>query len=99
MKTYESLTLEELHLYEAKNKDYTGNQGDTYGNFNRVSSILSLYPKLKLSNPQVVAMVYLLKQLDAAMWMLSEGYEGRIENVDTRLMDVHVYAKIARLLK
>ena len=94
---YEELTLKELELYRAKNKDYTKG-GSPFGNFERVSSILSLYPKLKLSNPQVVAMVYLMKQLDSVLWMLSEGYEGEVENIDTRLTDVHVYAKIARLL-
>jgi hypothetical protein len=80
-----------------KNKDYTQG-GSPFGNFERVSSILALYPKLKLSNPQVVAMVYMLKQLDCALWMMNEGYEGEVENIDTRLTDVHVYAKIARLL-
>ena len=95
---YESLTQKELELYRAKNKDYTKG-GSAYGNFNRVLSILSLYPKLALSNPTVVCLVYMLKQLDAALWMLSEGYEGTVENIDTRLTDVHVYAKIARLLE
>ena len=94
---YEELTKKELELYRAKNKDYTKG-GDTYGNFNRVSSILALYPKLKLSERRVVAAVYMLKQLDAALWMMSEGYEGKVENVDTRLMDVHIYTKIMRLL-
>jgi hypothetical protein len=94
---YEELTQKELELYRAKNRDYTKG-GSQFGNFERVSSILSLYPKLKLANPQTVAMVYMLKQLDAALWMMSEGYEGTVENIDTRLTDVHVYAKIARLL-
>ena len=97
MRNYESLTEAELELYRQKNKDYTRG-GDIYGNFKRVSVILALYPKLQLSNPRVVAMVYMLKQLDAALWMMSEGYEGEVENIDTRLTDVHVYAKIIRLL-
>ena len=97
MRDYNQLTMEELNLYQAKNKDYTKG-GDPFGNFKRVSCILSLYPKLSLADPQVIAMVYLMKQLDAALWMLSEGYEGKVENIDTRLADVHVYAKIARLL-
>ena len=96
-RTYEELTERELELYKAKNKDYTRG-GDRFGNFNRVSTILSLYPKLSLAKPRVIALVYMLKQLDAALWMLSEGYEGAVENIDTRLTDVHVYAKIARLL-
>jgi len=94
---YEEMTQKELDLYKAKNKDYTQG-GSSFGNFERVSTILTLYPKLKLSNPQVVAMIYMLKQLDSALWMMSEGYEGEVENIDTRLTDVHVYAKIIRLL-
>ena len=97
MRDYEQLTQQELDLYRAKNKDYTQG-GDPFGNFKRVSVIMMLYPKLKLSDPRVVAMVYLMKQLDAALWMLSEGYEGEVENIDTRLTDVGVYAKIIRLL-
>lgn len=94
---YEELTKRELNLYRKKNKDYT-NGGDTYGNFKRVSSIFSLYPNLKLSDTRVVCIVYLMKQLDAILWMLNQGYEGEIENIDTRLTDIHIYAKIARLL-
>ena len=46
----------------------------------------------------MIAILYALKQLDAALWMLSQGYEGQMENVDTRLRDVHVYMKLARIL-
>jgi hypothetical protein len=97
MRDYEQLTLEELALYKAKNEDYTKG-GDSFGNFKRVSSILSLYPNLKLSDPRVVCLTYLLKQLDATLWMLNQNYEGKVENIDTRLQDVHIYAKICRLL-
>ncbi|MDD5512037.1 MAG: hypothetical protein PHI12_14710 [Dehalococcoidales bacterium] len=93
---FESITKEELKLYAEKNKDYTQG-GDKMGNFKRVASILSHY-QLDLSDPVTVCLVYMLKQLDAALWMLSQGYEGDIENVDTRLKDVHVYAKICRIL-
>ncbi len=94
---FEELTQRELGLHKAKNRDYAQG-GDTYGNLQRVSSILSLYPKLNLADARVVAAVYMLKQLDAALWMLSEGYEGKVENIDARLADVHIYAKIMRLL-
>jgi hypothetical protein len=50
---YEQLTQRELNLYKAKNRDYTQG-GSTFGNFERVSSILALYPKLKLSDPRMV---------------------------------------------
>lgn len=91
------MTLDELKLHSEKNKDYAQG-GDPLGNFKRVAKILSNYPNLKLSDPTVVALVYMFKQLDAALWMLSQSYEGKVENVDTRLCDVHVYAKLARIL-
>jgi hypothetical protein len=94
---FKKLTEEELALHESKNTDYAKG-GDPLGNFKRVGSILSLYPGLDLSKPICVALVYMLKQLDAALWMLSQGYEGKVENIDSRLQDVHVYAKIARVI-
>ena len=97
MRDYESLTNEELNLFKAKNEDYTKG-GDKLGNFNRVSQIFSLYPNLRLSDPRVVCLAYLMKQLDATLWMLNQGYEGEVENIDTRLQDVTVYSKICRLL-
>ena len=97
MRDYESLTLEELNLYRTKNEDYTKG-GEVYGNFNRVSQIFLLYPNLRLSDPRVVCLAYLMKQLDSVLWMLNQGYEGKVENIDTRLQDVHIYAKICRLL-
>jgi len=95
--TYEELTKAELELYHKKNADYAKN-GRQHGNFERVASILSNYPKLKLSDPRVVCLTYMLKQLDAALWMLNQNYDGQVENIDSRLMDVHIYAKICRLL-
>ena len=97
MRDYEQLTMEELNLYKAKNADYTKG-GSVYGNLERVSQIFSLYPDLKLSDPRVVCLCYLMKQLDSSLWMLNQGYEGEVENIDTRLQDVHIYAKICRLL-
>ncbi len=91
------MTLKELKLHSEKNKDYTKG-GDSLGNFKRVSKILSNYPKLKLSDSRVVAIVYLLKQLDAVLWMISNEYEGKVENIDSRMQDVHIYAKIIRIL-
>ena len=91
-----TMTEQELKLHSEKNKDYAQG-GDPLGNFKRVAHILSAYD-LDLSKPEVVAIVYMMKQLDAALWMLSQGYEGEVESVDTRLQDVHVYAKLARIL-
>jgi len=92
------MTREEEELHSAKNKDYTGEKGDPLGNFNRVAGILANYPNLSLGDPTVVALTYAMKQLDAALWMLSQGYEGEIEDVDARLRDVGAYMKLARIL-
>lgn len=94
---YLALTEDELKLHSAKNQDYAKG-GDPLGNFKRVASILSNYPGLDPSNPVVVDIVYALKQLDAALWMLCQGYEGEVEDIDSRLRDVHIYIKIARIL-
>ena len=91
-----SMVLEEAILYSAKNKDYTQG-GDPLGNFNRVSAILKLYPGPK-DSPPMVALVYALKQLDAALWMLTNDYGGEVEVVGKRLQDVAVYAKLAAIL-
>lgn len=92
---FKKLTEEELKLHEQKNKDYTQG-GDPLGNFHRVSAILKIWgfdiP------PILVALIYALKQQDAYMWMLSQGYEGEVEGIDARLRDDHIYKKIARIL-
>lgn len=92
-----TITQDELSLHSAKNKDYAQG-GDPLGNFKRVSEIKKLYPGLKWDSPTGVALGYMLKQLDAAFWMLAKDYEGEVEDVDTRLRDVHVYTKLARIL-
>lgn len=93
---YLELTEQELQLHSAKNRDYARG-GDPLGNFKRVSAIKQLYPGIDWTTPTAVAVSYMLKQLDAALWMLAQHFEGDVENIDTRLQDVHVYAKIARI--
>ena len=82
-------------LHSAKNKDYTQG-GEPLGNFHRVSAILKIWgydiP------PWLVAAIYALKQQDASMWMLSQGYEGEVEGVDKRVEDEGVYAVLKRIL-
>jgi len=94
---FKKLTDEELDLHEAKNKDYRSN-ADPLANFKRVATIMSLYPHMNWATPVCVALVYSFKQLDACLSLLERGEEGGVENVDTRLRDVHIYAKIARIL-
>lgn len=91
-------TINELLLHNRKNADYARG-GDSLGNFKRVANILSNYPKLDMSLPESVAIVFGLKQFDAAMWMISNDYEGDVENVSTRLVDMSVYTKIAKILR
>ena len=91
--------LEELRdLHSRKNYDYA-NGGRPTGNFDRVSGILSRYPGFDVGTPCGVALVYMLKQLDAAMWLLSQGHESKNgEDVGTRLRDVACYAILAELM-
>ena len=84
-------------LHSEKNHDYaTG--GDPLGNFMRVSTILGLYPGLRLSEPLVVALTYAMKQMDATLWMLSNGHEAEVEGIPDRLQDVSVYSAIGIIL-
>ncbi len=93
------LTLKEMELHSKKNYDYTGGgANEPLGNFYRVAKLLSTYPNLKLSDPTVVALVYMLKQVDSTLWQLHQGYEGQVEGMDGRLGDVSVYAKLAKIL-
>ena len=91
------MCITEMELHSKKNYDYAFG-GDPLGNFGRVASILSNYPGLNMGNPESVAIVYALKQFDAAMWMLSNNYEGGVEGIDDRLADIHVYMKLARIM-
>lgn len=95
-KFYE-LCEEEMDLHSRKNHDYAKG-GNPLGNFQRVAKILSLYPNLKLSDPAVVGIVYLCKQFDASLWMLSNGHEAKAEGHKERWQDVSVYAKIISIL-
>lgn len=92
------LLLEEASLHNAKNYDYA-HGGDPLGNFIRCGKILALYPGLDLSHPAVYAATLLLKQLDAALWMMAQGHESQTgEGVDARWRDVGVYAKLVQCL-
>jgi len=90
------MTEDEATLHDQKNRDYARG-GDPLGNFKRVSAVLKTWG-FNIS-PELVACIYMLKQLDCAMWMQLQGYEGDVETFDTRMQDVHVYAKLARILR
>lgn len=82
-----------LGMHSSKNHDYA-RDGDPLGNFQRVSAIKKLYEGLRWDTPTGVAIGYLLKQLDAALWMYAKGYEGDTEGFENRMMDVCVYSPL-----
>lgn len=90
-------TIGEMELHSLKNHDYAKG-GHVLGNFNRVSTILSMYPGLKLSDPRVFALVLAMKQVDAVLWGLSENIEHKVEGLNSRLDDISVYAKIVKCM-
>lgn len=92
---YEQLK-DEATLHAAKNHDYASG-GPPLGNFVRVAAILAPY-KLDLGDPAVVALVYMLKQLDAVLWGLSQGLIHQVEGLHPRLTDISIYAKLVRCL-
>ena len=94
---FKELTEEELTLHDAKNQDYRS-EGDPLANFKRVAAWMALYPKMNWAQPELVAIIYAMKQQDAALSLMERGLEGQIENFDTRARDTHVYWKIARIL-
>jgi len=91
------MTIAEIELHSNKNHDYAKG-GKPTGNFDRVSKILSLYPGLDISKPETVAIVYLLKQLDAALWLSAQGHIAVVQGQDERWEDVSVYSKLIRLI-
>jgi hypothetical protein len=91
------LTAEEERLHDAKNQDYRS-KDDPLANFKRVANIMAQYPKMNWATPEGVTTIYSLKQMDACLSLLERGYEGGVENVDTRARDIHVYWKILRIL-
>lgn len=91
--------IDELDTHKEKNADYAGGpDADPNGNFYRIAKILEQYPNLDLSDPRVVIVISMLKQFDQVLWSLSRGYEGTIEDLDSRMRDVGVYAKIFRVI-
>lgn len=92
------LLLEEGQLHSDKNHDYaTG--GDPLGNFKRRASIYALYPGLDLSDPAIVSIIDLMKQLDAYLWMASNKHKAKVEGKGGRMCDVSVYANINVILE
>ncbi len=92
------VTLENLRLHSDKNHDYAAG-GSPLGNFDRVASILGLYSGLDLSDPEVVALVYMLKQVDQVLWAKAKKLTALVEGQDSRLADVSNYASLVRVMQ
>lgn len=90
-------TIEEIQLHSDKNYDYAAG-GDPLGNFKRIANILSMYPGLDISDAAIVAIVFALKQLDAYLWLKSNGHEAKTEGISERLRDISVYTKIIDII-
>jgi hypothetical protein len=95
---FAKFTAEELELFEAKNQDYSS-EGDPMANFKRIAAWMRLYPKMDWATPTAVAILYSMKQIDAALSILERQHEGGVETFDTRAADVSVYWKLARILQ
>lgn len=89
--------LSHLRLHNDKNHDYAAG-GDPLGNFNRVSAILALYPGFPIDTPAGVAVVYMLKQVDAVLWGMAQQIKQKVEGFDSRLSDISVYADLAAIM-
>ena len=90
------LLKEEKDLYSRKNRDYA-NDGDYMRNFRSVAKMARglVTPG---NEDTKVALIYLLKQLDAAINLISENREGGVEGVIDRLRDMGVYSKLTMIL-
>ena len=96
-KLFVDISVEELDLHNKKNHDYAAG-GSPTGNFERVARILSNYPNLDFTDPIVVCLFWMLKQLDVILWSLSQKITLKVDSLDHRFGDVCVYTKIARCM-
>lgn len=77
-------------LHSDKNHDYCGD-GDPLGNFHRVASLLGFHPAK-------VALIYMMKQVDAVADSMIDGRELKVEGLKGRLQDIAVYATLMQIL-
>ena len=91
------LVLEELELHGNKNHDYAKG-GNPIGNFYRLADIMKLYPGFPIDTPEGSAVIQMLKQLDAAMWIMAKRIETKVEGLDARFKDVGIFTKLVRCI-
>lgn len=95
---YISQMLEDLKLYGEKNHDFA-NDADAHSNFNITAEFLGHFPKLDLSDPVVVGMIWMFKQMQAAFNLKNGNREAKVETVSKRLQDISIYSNILRLIE
>jgi hypothetical protein len=95
---YIPILLDLMELHSIKNHDYAAG-GNPLGNFDRVAHFFESYPNLKLSDSFVVALCYMMKQLDAALWLKNNGHAAKVQGIGERMDDIIVYATIAKIIE
>ena len=98
-KSFIHMCVQEIALYCLKNADYAS-VGNPLGNFKRVAEMLqNCYPLETPWRPSLIALIYMLKQVDAVMLALcSNNVDLKAESLQDRLRDISVYAKLINIL-
>lgn len=91
--------MEELkQLHSNKNRDYASKE-HPLSNFNRVAELAKTYELVTPGNePAKVAVIYMLKQVDAALKLLGKNQRGLVEGIEERLKDIAVYSVLLIIL-
>lgn len=85
-------------LHSRKNQDYASKEKPLQ-NFERVAMWCKEYNLVTLGNEEVkVAIIYMLKQLDAALKLLMTGQKAVVEGIPKRLRDVAVYTILEEII-
>ena len=85
-------------LHSRKNRDYA-TQDDPLQNFRRVGLLCRFYGLVTPGHEALkVAIIYQLKQWDAALKLLREGQTGMVEGFGERMRDNAVYSIIDEIL-
>jgi hypothetical protein len=93
-----SILNEMAKLHDAKNSDYATKE-DPLGNFKRVGELAKKYKLVTEGKESVkIAVIYMMKQLDACLKLLGNNQEGKVEGFNTRMMDISVYSILTIIL-
>lgn len=92
------IIIELCQLHNDKNNDYA-TQSQPLGNFTRVGTWIEDY-KLIVPGRKALktSIIYMLKQLDAALKLIGNEQKGQVEDAPKRLADIAVYSIIAMIL-